>query len=132
MQFEIVTSNIQERMSPVTTTQSDEASRTISKVSIASQYTHCKNSFNKLLECTEASNNQVIAQRLSNEFGRLRIWAGNSGAHRSGRVSLDHRLREASHLHEELTKLLGELHQDLEEGEHFPLRHSSIIDSRTT
>lgn len=118
-------------MSQVTATQSDEASRTIPKVSIASQYTDCTNSFNKLLECIEASNNQAIAQRLSNEFGRLRIWAGNSGAHRSGRVSLDHRLREASHLHEELTKLLGELHQDLEEGGLSP-RNSSVIDSRTT
>ncbi|KAF2029208.1 hypothetical protein EK21DRAFT_16079, partial [Setomelanomma holmii] len=29
-------------------------------------------------------------------LGRFRIWAGNSGAHRGGRGSLDYKLREAS------------------------------------
>ena len=98
-------------------TQPYGALGTITKVRIASQYERCKNSFNLLLEDL---NDQTIAERLLNEFGRFRVWAGNSGAHRTGRVSLDHRLREAPHLHEELTKLLRELNGDLEEGGFFP------------
>ena len=109
--------------------QSDGASGTISKVLIASQYERCRNSFNLLLENID---DQAIAQKLFNEFGRLRVWAGNSGAHRTGRVSLDYRLREASHLREELIKLLGELNEDLEEGGFFPLPGTFIIDSRVT
>ena len=113
-------------MDPETKTQSAGASATIPKVLIALQYEGCRSSFSLLLENI---NDQAISQTLFNEFGRLRVWAGNSGAHRTGRVSLDHRLREASHLHEELIKLLGELNEDLKEGGFFPLWYT-FIDSR--
>lgn len=100
-------------MDPGTTTHPSGTSSTIPKDPIKSQYARCKNSFNKLIE---ASNDEAVAQRLLNEFGRFNVWARNAGAHRSGRVSLDHRLREASHLREELIKLLGKLNKNLEEG----------------
>lgn len=103
-------------MDAVITTQPGGTSGTVRKASIASQYAHCKNCFSKLLTNIETSNHQAFGQRLQNEFGRFRVWAGNVGAHRAGRVSLDHRLREASHIYEELTKLLGELNKNLEEG----------------
>lgn len=93
----------------------------MAKVSIESQYACCENSFNKLIKNIEISSNQAVTQRLLYELGRLRVWAGNAGVHRTGRVSLDHRLREAPHLHEELTKLLEELNGDLEGGEFLPL-----------
>ena len=79
-------------------------------------YTHCENSFNKLLQNLETSNYQDATQRLLDEFGRFRVWAGNAGAHRTGRVSLDYRLQEASHIHAQLTELLEELNKDLGEG----------------
>lgn len=79
-------------------------------------YTRCENSFNKLLQNLETSNYQDATQRLLDEFGRFRVWAGNAGAHLTGRVSLDYRLQEASHIHAELTELLEELNKDLGEG----------------
>ena len=107
-------------MDPATTTRPGGASGTMAKVSIASQYAHCKNAFNQLLENVEKLNDQAVSWQLLNEFGRFRVWAGNAGAHRTGRVSLDHRLREASHIYDELTKLLGELKKNLEQGGVYP------------
>ena len=104
------------KMDPRTATQAGDTSGPIAKVSIQSQYTRCKYCFDKLLQNLKTSNDQAITQRILDEFGRFRVWAGNAGAHRTGKVSLDHRLREASHIHAELTELLGELNKDLEEG----------------
>ena len=104
------------KMDPETKTQAGGASETKAKVPIVLQYNSCKNSFHKLSKILEGSN-QVFSQRLLDEFGRFRVWAGNAGAHRTGRVSLDYRLREASHIYEELTKLLGELNKKLKDGE---------------
>ena len=94
-----------------------DASETIAKVPIAAQYENCKDSFDKLLQNLEKSTaHQAIAQRILDEFGRLRVWAGNAGAQETGRASLDYRLREASHIYDELIKLLGELDRNLEKG----------------
>ena len=87
--------------------------------SIASKYAHCRDSFNKLLQSLETSNetsDKAVARTLMDEFGRFKVWAGNAGAHRTGGVSLDYRLREAPHIHGELTELLEELNQDLDKG----------------
>ena len=43
------------------------------------------------------------------ELGRLRIWAANIGAHQTGQSSLDFRLRDASHIREQIVKLLQSL-----------------------
>ncbi|KAI5779860.1 hypothetical protein DFH27DRAFT_489111, partial [Peziza echinospora] len=43
------------------------------------------------------------------ELGRFMVWAGNMGAHRVGRMSLDNKLREASHIQKAVTGLLKEL-----------------------
>lgn len=107
------------KMAPGTVTKPDDALGSIVKPSITSQYSDCKNLFDKLLKNLETLDKKAIAQRLRDEFGRFRVWAGNAGAHRTGRVSLDYRLREASHIHAELTKLLGELNRALEKGEFY-------------
>ena len=104
------------KMDPETKTQAGGTPETTAKVSIVVQYNICKISFEMLSKNLEGSN-QVFGQRLLDEFGRFRVWAGNAGAHRKGRVSLDYRLREASHIYEELTKLLGELNKKLKDGE---------------
>ncbi|KAJ5420286.1 hypothetical protein N7465_002805 [Penicillium sp. CMV-2018d] len=54
-------------------------------------------------------NNEVSKHRWLDELGRLRIWAGNIGAHQTGQSSLDYRLRDASHLKNETVKLLQRL-----------------------
>ena len=89
----------------------------MAKVSIASQYACCEEFFKKLLEVLETPNDQAVTPRLLDEFGRFSVWAGDVGAHQTGRASLDYRLREASHIHLQLTELLEELREDLDEGE---------------
>ena len=44
--------------------------------------------------------------RWEDELGRLRMWAANIGAHRTGQSSLDYRLRDASHIRQQVLKLL--------------------------
>ena len=119
-------------MDPGTAKQRSDASGSIEKISIASQYTHCEISFYKLLQALETLNDQAVTQRLLDEFGRFRVWAGNAGAHRTGRVSLDYRLREASHIHKKLMKFLQELNTYLEKGafEISSLQGAFIVDSR--
>ncbi|KAI7973132.1 hypothetical protein EIK77_004409 [Talaromyces pinophilus] len=61
---------------------------------------------------------EVSHRRWLDELGRLRVWSGNIGAHQTGQSSLDYRLRDASHLREETTRLLSRLlqiFQDLSE-----------------
>ncbi|KAK3368852.1 hypothetical protein B0T24DRAFT_721905 [Lasiosphaeria ovina] len=43
------------------------------------------------------------------QLARSKIWAGNIGVHRKGRSSLDYRLREASHIRDQVVRLLGDL-----------------------
>lgn len=40
----------------------------------------------------------------------------HQGAHRTGRVSLDYKLREASHVHAKVIDLLTDLNRSLQEG----------------
>lgn len=47
------------------------------------------------------------------EFGRLKIWAGNIGAHLSGQASLDFRLRDAVHIRRNILDLLQDLGQTI-------------------
>ena len=44
--------------------------------------------------------------RWEDELGRLHMWAANIGAHRIGQSSLDYRLRDASHIRQQILKLL--------------------------
>ena len=45
----------------------------------------------------------------SDELGRLRVWAANIGAHQTGQSSLDFRLRDASHIKDQVLSLLADL-----------------------
>ncbi|KAM5343875.1 hypothetical protein ACJ41O_012412 [Fusarium nematophilum] len=50
-----------------------------------------------------------------NEVTRFKMWAGNLAAHQSGPASLDHRLREAPHLQEQVVYLLSDISESLED-----------------
>ena len=50
------------------------------------------------------------------EMGRLRMWAANIGAHRAGQSSLDFRLRDASHIRQQIIRLLEALLRRLQDG----------------
>ena len=80
------------------------------------------------LICSHQNNIDLYSEQISlpavqNEFVRLRVWAGNVGAHRSGRVSLDYRLREAGQMRRNVTNLLDDLKNNLQEGEYSIIPH---------
>ncbi|CVL02217.1 uncharacterized protein FMAN_08287 [Fusarium mangiferae] len=52
---------------------------------------------------------------LENENTRFGMWAGNLAAHQSGPASLDHRLREAPHIREQVLYLLRDILESLED-----------------
>lgn len=87
--------------------------------SIASRYGVCIRSFERLCNLValdDEFSTQISLLALQDEFGRFRVWAGNVGAHREGKISLDHRLREASQIQKQVTELLGDLDRALQEG----------------
>jgi hypothetical protein len=55
-------------------------------------------------------------KQLDDDLGRFTIWAENCGAHRHGRTSLDHRLREAADVKQMVLELLENLNEDLQDG----------------
>ncbi|KAF2972358.1 hypothetical protein GQX73_g1352 [Xylaria multiplex] len=46
---------------------------------------------------------------INDQLSKFKLWAGNIGAHRTGRSSLDYRLRDSSHLRIEVLRLLDDL-----------------------
>lgn len=87
--------------------------------SIASSIIAALKSFNEFVEQTKAPQAQNV-QGLStrgweDELGRLRVWAANIGAHQTNQSSLDFRLRDASHIREQILKLLERLTRRLED-----------------
>ncbi|KAK3361288.1 hypothetical protein B0T24DRAFT_652984 [Lasiosphaeria ovina] len=48
-------------------------------------------------------------RKLRDEQTRFKVWSGNIGAHRTGTSSLDYRLRDASHIKNQVASLLRDL-----------------------
>ncbi|KAK0638561.1 hypothetical protein B0T16DRAFT_462331 [Cercophora newfieldiana] len=78
--------------------------------------------FRALVDATKAGHDgpQQLDSRpflplLENEVIRFKMWAGNLGAHQAGRASLDYRLREASHLQEQVVYLLRDVSESLQD-----------------
>ena len=101
--------------------------KALSDTSIATLYNkHCIPKFDQiynLLAERKCDPGYMTALNLvENDRGRLRAWAQNLGAHRyyrsgftTSKLSLDYRLREASHVHGKVAGLLTELKSDLED-----------------
>ncbi|KAK5662142.1 hypothetical protein OQA88_8047 [Cercophora sp. LCS_1] len=53
----------------------------------------------------------AVLLQMKDELSRFKVWAGNIGAHRTGMSSLDYRLRDASHIKTQVTSLLQDLIQ---------------------
>ncbi|KAF5978676.1 zinc finger transcription factor ace1 [Fusarium coicis] len=53
--------------------------------------------------------------KLQNELSRFKVWSGNIGAHQKGRSSLDHRLRDASNIRDQVAELLEDLKESLKD-----------------
>ena len=87
--------------------------------SISSSIIACLKSFNEFIEDIkypqEANPAGLVASAWEDELGRLRLWAANIGAHQTGQSSLDFRLRDASHVREQIIKLLQGLLRRLQD-----------------
>ena len=77
----------------------------------------CLESFNQLFERVEQSDygreDEVDSVSWMDELGRLRIWAANTGALRTGQSSLDFQLRDSSHIKQQVVELLEDLGQTI-------------------
>ena len=96
-----------------------EASAT---TAISVQCSICSRSFDRLCDIARntpavfLSRNDTTESLVHDEVGRFRVWLGNVGAHRLGRVSLDYRLRDAVHMRESVLELLKDLEDNIHEG----------------
>lgn len=93
---------------------------------IADQVSACLQEFNSLCSSPtiwtdsipdEGTQSDISLVKLQNELSRFKIWSGNIGAHRKGRSSLDHRLRDASNIRDQVVELLEDLRESLQDGE---------------
>lgn len=88
-------------------------------LSISSLVLRCFKDFQTLLSALSTQHElSGPRSKVSEELGRLRVWAGNFGAHRkqTDRLSLDHRLREAPDLHRGVRNHLNDLSETIQEG----------------
>jgi hypothetical protein len=78
--------------------------------SIFSLVALCVREFNALLASVPSEEIETRL-KLQDDLGRLRVWIGNFGAHRkqTDRLSLDHRLREAPELHQEVRNHINDI-----------------------
>ena len=115
----------------------DHESSKSTKSPIESHYTKCIGLFTHLIHLVKTSNSlppqNSFSPNVAEALGRFRVWAGNVGVHmhRTGRVSLDYHLREASHIHVQVMNLLTDLLTDLEKGtplqvHDFPLQFAAV------
>jgi hypothetical protein len=83
---------------------------------IAPLVQECLKTFTDLTNDTFSLGTTGIPKVLwQDELGRFKIWAANIGAHRIGQSSLDFRLRDASHVREQVLRVLNGIKQDLED-----------------
>lgn len=92
----------------ITTTTAPAASTSTTK--IASVVVQCVKDLSRLVsEDLSLFASEVPPPLWKDELGRLRVWAANIGAHQTGQSSLDHRLRDASHIKEQTLRVLQRL-----------------------
>ena len=84
-------------------------------VTISSILVKCLGHLKRLLSSGSLApyDSEVRQDLWQDELGRLRVWASNIGAHQTGQLSLDFRLRDASHIKDQTVKLLQGLQRTL-------------------
>ena len=87
-------------------------------MSTFSSYRECMKSFQQLIDSLGLEGPENVPAKLREDVGRFRVWAENCGAHRqsNNRMSLDHRLREASRVKNMVLRLLRDLNAALQDG----------------
>lgn len=86
---------------------------------IATGVRDCLDHFDSLILDLETHDEyESFSKAIIDALGRFKIWSGNIGAHRTGQRSLEHRLRDASHLQKQVLRLLKGLMENLGDGKH--------------
>ncbi|KAJ5653309.1 hypothetical protein N7490_000312 [Penicillium lividum] len=80
---------------------------------ISSQVGICRAQFHSLLESGDLQQfeSTVALSQWKDELGRFRVWISNIGAHQTCQLSLEYRLRDASHIKSQVKRQLGRLHR---------------------
>jgi hypothetical protein len=75
---------------------------------LSSRVNNCLTLFKNLITNDELSryHDEVPENLWQDELGRFRVWAANIGAHQVDQSSLDYRLRDASHIRDQILSLL--------------------------
>ncbi|KAL9112019.1 MAG: hypothetical protein Q9227_003639 [Pyrenula ochraceoflavens] len=85
---------------------------------ISSSLISCLQTFNKLIRHSNIEKTDDLPAILwKDELGRLRVWGANIAAHQSGQSSLDYRLRDASHIRDQIIDILGDLQRLLQDAD---------------
>lgn len=94
---------------------------TVQVVAIPSLVSTCLSSFKRMLasiiEKEPELSHEITSSEVSDTIGRFRVWRSNIGAHKTGRSSLEYRLRDASHIRERAQALLQSLIDFIKDGE---------------
>ncbi|KAL3477292.1 hypothetical protein BJX99DRAFT_126275 [Aspergillus californicus] len=81
------------------------------QASISSLVVGCLREIGQVQQLLSSPDNQTLATLWKDELGRLRIWTANVGAHQAGLSSLEYRLRDASHIKDQIFRLVKRLHR---------------------
>src|SRR5271167_482544 len=75
---------------------------------LSSRVNNCLKLFKDLIANDELIryHDEVPENLWQDELGRFRVWAANIGAHQVDQSSLDYRLRDASHIRDQISSLL--------------------------
>lgn len=82
---------------------------------ISDEFYQCYTSFQELYAQDGLGRAEVPQRLWQNQLGRLRIWASNIGAHQTTQASLDHRLRDASHIKVQVINLIRSVGRQIRE-----------------
>ena len=82
-------------------------------ISIEAAFDTCRKTFDNFLHEIKRLDDEGVeilpVLSWQDELGRLRIWAGNIGAYQNGHLSLDFRLRDSSHIRQQIINLLDQI-----------------------
>lgn len=109
-----------------------EVTSTKPETSVSTLVIPCLQNLNRVVSADLSSFESEVAPALwKDEMGRLRVWAANIGAHKTGQSSLDHRLRDASHIREQAVRVLGRLQriiEDIDDALNHTVEHDDFSD----
>ena len=82
--------------------------------------------FVNIHEFASAHGAEAFSVPWEDELGRLQVWTANIGAHQTGQSSLDFRLRDASHIRQQIVRLLQDLAHTLQDVRSLTVGNNSL------